>query len=203
MKAPRNLREKIAVSERLIRRYEDRACVVAFSGGKDSSVLAHLVHSVVSDVPLLFLDHGAHFQETLDLVETLKNVLRITTKEAWKPDTDACCGLIKIGLLNEGIARHQISHLFVGIRRDEHESRDVPQVEEKDGHQRVYPILDWSENEVWQYLVYYNVPVNPLYAQGYRSLACVHCSTPNVSSERGGMGEKERILYRLRSMGYF
>jgi len=52
---------------------------------------------------------------------------------------------------------------------------------------KLNPILIWHEREVWQYLALYRVPVNPLYAQGYRSLGCAPCSKiANGPNERAG-----------------
>ena len=48
-------------------------------------------------------------------------------------------------------------------------------------------ILIWKEREVWQYLALYNVPVNQLYGEGYRSLGCAPCTKiTNEDNERAG-----------------
>jgi phosphoadenosine phosphosulfate reductase len=50
-------------------------------------------------------------------------------------------------------------------------------VEELDkGLIKLNPILIWYEREIWQYLALNNVPVNPLYNEGYRSLGCAPCT---------------------------
>jgi phosphoadenosine phosphosulfate reductase len=61
-----------------------------------------------------------------------------------------------------------------GLRCTEGRTRtDFKEVEERDkGLVKLNPILIWKEREVWQYLALYQVPVNPLYAAGYRSLGC-------------------------------
>jgi phosphoadenosine phosphosulfate reductase len=41
---------------------------------------------------------------------------------------------------------------------------------------KLNPILLWHEREVWQYLAIHRVPVNSLYAEGYRSLGCAPCT---------------------------
>ena len=77
-----------------------------------------------------------------------------------------------------------------GLRRDEGETRvGFEYIETKGNLDKVNPILDFTELDVWRYLAIYNIPVNPLYEQGYRSLGCLKCSTPEedeTESERGG-----------------
>jgi len=59
---------------------------------------------------------------------------------------------------------------------------DYKEVEERDkGLIKLNPILIWKEREVWQYLALNGVKVNPLYAEGYRSLGCKPCT--HISSD--------------------
>ena len=37
------------------------------------------------------------------------------------------------------------------------------------------PIIDWTEDDVWEFIKQRNIPVNPLYAQGYKRVGCVGC----------------------------
>lgn len=87
-------------------------------------------------------------------------------------------------------------------------------------HVRVHPLLNWFEYEVWEYVVDNNLPVNPLYFKGYRSLGCEPCTVPvmtpsksvreiankvkeSKTSERDGRSQdKEMIMERLRALGY-
>jgi len=91
-------------------------------------------------------------------------------------------------------------------------------------HLRIHPLLDWTEVDVWEYVKRENLPINPLYfarnGKRYRSLGCKPCTTPiesnikNVddmikeikeskTSERAGRSQdKEKIMQRLRALGY-
>lgn len=90
-------------------------------------------------------------------------------------------------------------------------------------HVRVHPILHWSEIEVWEYIKRNRVPFNPLYVskegRRYRSLGCVPCTFPVESEartieefqeeiygckvrEREGRRQKDRVMERLRYLGY-
>ena len=48
----------------------------------------------------------------------------------------------------------------------------------------VNPILDWSEQDVWDFIHHYNLPVNPLYERGYRRVGCICCPMSNIKSIR-------------------
>ena len=78
---------------------------------------------------------------------------------------------------------------MTGLRCTEGRTRtDYHEVEERDeGLLKLNPILPWHEREVWQYLAVYGVPVNPLYAEGYRSLGCAPCTKITTgANERDG-----------------
>ena len=65
---------------------------------------------------------------------------------------------------------------------------DFQEGEERDPNLvKLNPVLIWNEREVWEYLALYSVPVNPLYAQGYRSLGCLPCTRITTDdNERAG-----------------
>lgn len=87
-------------------------------------------------------------------------------------------------------------------------------------HVRVHPLLNWFEHDVWQYVADHELPVNPLYFRGFRSLGCEPCTVPVMTAsnsvreiaekvreskngERGGRSQdKEMAMERLRSLGY-
>jgi 3'-phosphoadenosine 5'-phosphosulfate sulfotransferase (PAPS reductase)/FAD synthetase len=68
--------------------YWDGLVYVAFSGGKDSTVLAHLVRSVYPDVPLVFCNTGLEFPETISFVKTIDNLTVLRPKLSFKQVLD-------------------------------------------------------------------------------------------------------------------
>lgn len=91
----------------------------------------------------------------------------------------------------------------------------------KVNHVRVHPLLNWAEAEIWEYTEKNDIPVNPLYYDGYRSLGCSPCSVPTMTpsvnvkgiiskikgrkfgEERDGRAQdKENVMEKLRSIGY-
>jgi phosphoadenosine phosphosulfate reductase len=125
--------------------------------------------------------------------------------------------LMKTVAMNMFIEERGIQAVMTGIRWDEQEARrdevyfsprnDPP-------HMRVHPILHFREREVWQVLRSNRVPVNELYAKGYRSLGAKATTQPvsdkpaweqdfDAVPERAGRAQdKEGIMKRLRDLGY-
>lgn len=85
------VKQKVILSERAIRDfYEgvDGKVYVAFSGGKDSTVLLHIVRSIYPDVPAVFVDTGLEYPEIREFVKTVSNVTRIKPEMNFKKVLD-------------------------------------------------------------------------------------------------------------------
>jgi len=96
----------------------------------------------------------------------------------YETDPDRCCEILKVEPTRRAIREMGVKCWVTGLRCTEGRTRtDFQEIEERDkGLLKLNPILIWHEREVWQYLALYQVPVNPLYAQGYRSLGCSPCT---------------------------
>jgi phosphoadenosine phosphosulfate reductase len=118
------------------------------------------------------------FQNDVDIPEAL-----------YSTDPDECCDLLKVQPVRWAIEQMGVTCWVTGLRCTEGRTRtDYLEIEERDeGLLKLNPILLWEEREVWQYLALYEVPVNPLYAEGYRSLGCEPCTHLTAGgSERDG-----------------
>ena len=220
-----NLNLKIKISQNIIQSITDenfdKKLFIAWTSGKDSIVLVDLFNRALGyKVDLFFIDSGFEFEETKKTYRLMEeNGHRIYSELARLEDESdknrKCpCQTGKIEAIKRFVNRQENIVLALGIRWDEAEARkDVKYVNhfiknELKGfkeHWRLHPILHWSENEIWQYIRKYNLPVNPLYKQGYRSLGCKHCTVKAVEGgdERSGRDtEKENVLKQLQDRGY-
>jgi len=196
-----NFAEKVDRALRLIREaYEEygERLVVANSLGKDSCVVWDLAKRVSPDIKGFIVTTRFKPKETVDFMK--KEVSRYPElkvfknddsipDELYKTDPDRCCDLLKVKPTRQAIEEMNVACWVTGLRCTEGRTRtDFQEVEERDeGLIKLNPILTWYEREVWQYLALYQVPVNPLYTEGYRSLGCATCSTiSHGPDERAG-----------------
>ncbi len=195
--------------------------VVGWTGGKDSTVVLSLwrrvLHETRPGVPVraLNLDTGCKFPEVLMFRDRLAREWDIDLHIV-HPDIDlaryplavdplTCCRDLKIAPLGAAIAGLKIPALLTGVRADENPERaNRPWLEEHGDHVRVLPILEWTELDIWTYLVREGIPWCGLYDQGYRSLGCVPCTARAGHGERSGRDAgKEAHMEQLHSLGYF
>ena len=194
--------EKVDRSLRLIQEAYDEfgdRLVVANSLGKDSSVVWHLAQRVNPEIKGFIVTTRFKPQETKqfmrDEVERYPGKLQVFENtveipdELYKTDPNRCCDLLKVEPTRRAIDEMNVSCWVTGLRCTEGRTRtDFQEIEERDeGLVKLNPILLWYEREVWQYLALHQVPVNPLYGAGYRSLGCEPCSTITTGEdERAG-----------------
>ena len=196
-----NLKQKVDRSLGLI---EEAYCiygkhlVVANSLGKDSMVVWHLAKKVSSEIRGFIVTTRYKPSETVQFMHQLtarhpellvfKNDVEIPEK-LYLTDPDRCCDLLKVVPTRRAIEQMEAKCWVTGLRCTEGRTRvDFKEIEERDrGLLKLNPILIWTEREVWQYLALNNIAVNPLYAEGYRSLGCAPCTRVSVGdNERAG-----------------
>ncbi|NMC99857.1 MAG: phosphoadenosine phosphosulfate reductase family protein, partial [Bacteroidales bacterium] len=116
--------------------------------------------------------------------------------------------IAKINAINFAQKKYKIKTFVSGIRKDEHEARSKETYfSKRSTHTRVHPILDFTIDDVWEYIKTYNVPYVSLYDQGYKSLGEKPFTKPvknkNASERAGREATKEKTMERLRSLGYW
>ena len=165
--------------------------VFACSFGKDSMVSLHLIISVKKDIPVFCVLSNTEFPETYEFAKKTAAFYHLNYTEYHynQVGTGAeCCGAPKVAMFKKALASYDA--WFSGIRKNEGITRvNFEKVEDKGGLIKINPILDFTELDVWRYLAIYDVPVNPKYRDGYRSLSCALCSTKEIDeseSERAG-----------------
>ncbi len=185
-----NLKQKVDRSLTLIKEaYEkyDDSLVIANSLGKDSVCVWDLAKKVSPKIRGFIVTTRFKPQETVQFMK--ETVAQYPEQKVFKNDEvipdklyqtepDRCCYILKVLPVRRAIEEMEVKCWVTGLRCTEGRTRiDFKEVEERDkGLIKLNPILIWKEREIWQYLALNGVKVNPLYAQGYRSLGCTPCT---------------------------
>jgi len=178
------------------------ADVVASSSFQTQSVpLLHIISQTCAALPILFVDTGYHFPETLQFRDALcrawgLNVHTIGPALAFAGagsppapcDPDRCCHLRKVAPMQQALRRYRA--WITGIRRDQTVHRRGVRVLEPQpgGLLKINPLAHWTRQDAQAYIRRHNLPAHPLYRQGYRSVGCAPCTRPVMAGddERAG-----------------
>lgn len=173
------------------------------SFGAESAVLLHLVAQVAPNTPVLFLETGKHFPETLayrdQLVAQLglTNVINLTPDPVelaardesglrWSYDPDGCCDLRKVRPLAKALAGFDAS--ITGRKAFQASTRaHLPRFEldhsDSAGRLKINPLIDWPAEAIANWFTAHNLPAHPLVAQGYPSIGCSPCTSKVAPGE--------------------
>lgn len=171
-----------------------RVAVVS-SFGAESAVLLHLVANAAPETPVLFLDTGRHFPETLTYRDVLVERLDLTLITAapdpadlaarddkglrWSYDPDGCCAIRKVAPLERALAAFDAS--LTGRKGFQSRTRAGLPLFEADGDTgriKVNPLAGWDQAALDAYFATHDLPRHPLQAAGYASIGCAPCTSP-------------------------
>lgn len=175
--------------------------VLSSSFGIQAAVMLHLVNSVVPGIPVVFIDTGYLFPETYRFASELRERLELNVKkyhaEMTAAEQEALYGklweqgmeglekynfLNKVEPMNRAIEETGARGWLAGLRRHQTNSRqNLPVVQRQNKICKVYPIIDWTDRDVYLYLKKYDLPYHPLWEQGYISVGDWH-STSKLES---------------------
>lgn len=193
-----------AVIERSVRELFAGEIAAVSSFGADSAVLLHLIAEVDHSLPVLFLDTGKHFGETLEYRDALatdlglENIEVVTPDEAalaridptgklHETDTDACCDVRKVEPMARGVAPYRA--WFTGRKRFQASTRAALPVFEAVGPRiRINPLAKWTTADQADYMRVHALRENPLVAYGYLSIGCFPCTQPVKPGEDARSG---------------
>ena len=174
------------------------ALTVSFGGG--GLVLAHIISRLDRSVPVLFLDTGFHFPETLAFKDEFAaryglNVIELqpltNPGPLYQTDPDRCCWIRKVEPLERALAGYDA--WISAVRQDQASSREA--IESVERHRiggreivKIFPLAQWTRSDVAHYLEEHDVPHHPLQDRGYTSIGCWPCTRPTApgESERAG-----------------
>jgi phosphoadenosine phosphosulfate reductase len=167
-----------------------------------SLVMLHMLSRIDPDIPVVFINTGYHFPETLKfrdrivrsfgLTNTidLKSALpRYMQRDAdgrllFTSDPDHCCAINKTEPVDQLLMQHDV--WINGIRGDQSSVRKNMKTEQPAPHGtvRFHPMLDWTSRMIFEYRKAHDLPAHPLDDKGYISIGCEPCTrrlTPDMS----------------------
>ncbi|WP_340317786.1 phosphoadenylyl-sulfate reductase [Rhizorhabdus argentea] len=169
------------------------AVAVVSSFGAESAVLLDLIARADPSTPVLFLDTGKMFQETLDYRDTLiarlglTGVRSIAPEEAviadrdgtglrWSYDPDGCCEIRKVQPLARAMKGFDAS--ITGRKGFQAATRvGIPRFELDGDRIKFNPLADWTKADLDKWFEARELPRHPLEAQGYLSIGCAPCTS--------------------------
>jgi phosphoadenosine phosphosulfate reductase len=177
---------------------------VLFGGGKDSTVVAMLAKKALGNVPLLFVDTTLEFPETYRFVEEFSRTYNFPLikdahgkyyrakqsffklcKKLGPPSIYYrwCCHVFKEQpvrcFINDYLNDPTDAAFLTGIRRGESRRRSnylsIERGKKIVGQKLIQPINNWSDLEVWLYILWKGIKINKLYELGHTRVGCWPC----------------------------
>jgi phosphoadenosine phosphosulfate reductase len=180
------------LEQMILDRYRGKIALVS-SFGTESAILLHMIAAIDKATPVLFLDTGKLFAETLAYRDDLVAQLGLTDVKSirpsgaqlaawdpdgrlWQKDPDLCCAIRKTNPLDEALAGYEA--WITGRKRAQGGTRaQLTMVEAgPDGRMTINPLTYWDDARIDAYFSRHNLPRHPLQAAGYTSIGCATCT---------------------------
>ena len=197
--------------------------VVAFSGGKDSSVILELVRKVNPDVPAMFCNTGVEAKETLEYCKTIENLTEVRPENIsfWDcvckygypdfkgkkghHDGNKCCVHLKEKPAKKYCKENKTDLIFLGLTMSESHNRAMlltsrghTQYVKTWGLWKCYPIWNWTEKDVWNYIQIEGIPYNAGYDTGWKRCGCMPCTAHKNWQQRLGKENPKLLKFILK-----
>jgi phosphoadenosine phosphosulfate reductase len=171
----------------------DGGIAAVSSFGTESAVLLHMIAEIDPTTPILFLDTGMLFSETLAYRDQLQQRLGLTDIRIFGPDdadrrrldpedmlwstnVDACCGYRKVAPLARAL--DGFGAWINGRKRYHGEYRADLRMVEADGDRiKVNPLASFGAQDIQSYFVEHHLPLHPLQKSGFSSVGCMPCTS--------------------------
>ena len=191
-------RDSAALLQRAVEEYRD--VVYSSSLGIEAMVLTDLIFTGAPGVEVFTLDTGRLPQETLDLLDRVERRYKqrisvyypkAEAVEAYVRDhgingfymglaeRQACCAVRKVEPFMRAIQGRKA--WVTGVRREQSAERSkVEPIEWDDRYNmwKISPLLDWTEQDIHDYVKAKSLPYNALHDRGYPSIGCAPCTRP-------------------------
>lgn len=170
----------------------------ASSMGVEDQVITHIIAKEKIPVEIFTLDTGRMFHETYELIEKTEARYDITIKIYFPDATEVedmvnakginlfyksienrkmCCGIRKIKPLKRAL--EGMNAWVTGLRREQSPTRNDMQVVEWDEANqliKINPLLEWTEQQTWDFVNQHKIPYNALHDKGFPSIGCQPCT---------------------------
>jgi len=178
--------------------------VLVSSFGTESAALLKVMADVDPAIPVIFLDPGWLFEETLAYRDTLIATLGLSDvrsikpleqtlsredpqRELWFSDPDACCRIRKVEPLTRALA--PFSAWINGRKRFQGGLRaDIPVVEQDGFRLKFNPFANVSREQIEAIYTLSDLPPHPLAASGFLSVGCMPCTSRTSAGEDARAG---------------
>ena len=182
------------IKKQLEKYKEDGKCLFTTSSFQSHSlVLLHMLSRMDIDIPVVFINTGYHFPETvafkdriadefgLDVIDLKSDVPKFMQRGQdgrllFASDPDHCCYLNKTQPVDGLLMRYDV--WINGVRADQSAVRKAMKVEQPAPHNavRFHPMLDWNAKMIYEYQKEFDLPKHPLESNGYLSVGCEPCT---------------------------
>lgn len=164
------------------------------SFGAESAILLHMTAQIDPFIPVIFVDTGKLFSETLSyrdqLIKSfgLMNVQSIHPDPSdlerddrdgvlWRSSVDQCCHIRKVLPFQKALTPYVAE--ISGRKKFQTDQRaDLHFFQKTDERIKVNPLINWSATELAEYIKKHELPRHPLVAQNYLSIGCAPCTSP-------------------------
>ena len=204
-KNPQKLLEWIA------KNLPNKKVIMGTGFGPPGIVLLDMLFKVTKDISVFYIDTDFFFDQTYDLKNKLEKKYNITflkfntelTPEMqkkqygdklWEADPDACCNLRKVLPLKEALANYDL--WITGIRKKQTQVRknaNLIEFESRFEVIKINPLINWTHDDVWDYIRVHNLPYNPLHDSSYPSIGCKQCTSPICAGDDDRSGRWKGI----------
>lgn len=194
--------EATSASERIRWAHEQfgEGLILSTSFGIQSAVMLHLVTTQIPDIPVVFVDTGYLFPETYQFAERLAQRLNLNLKKylplqsaahqeaiygkLWEQGVEGLeqyNRINKVEPMNRAVKELNAKAWLSGLRRKQSSTRESRSVAEQQNKiMKVYPIIDWNDKDVYDYLTKNDLPYHPLWDEGYVSAGDWHSTSKLV-----------------------
>lgn len=173
--------------------------------GAEDQVITYILAELNKPFNIFTLDTGRLFPETYDLIDRTNSKFKIKIDVKFPDNREVetmvkkeginlfyksielrkhCCQLRKLNPLKRALEGKEA--WFTGLRRSQSVTREDMQIVEWDTNSnmlKINPLIDWSEEDVWNFIKENKIPYNPLHDKGYPSIGCQPCTRAIMPDE--------------------